>query len=98
MPRRTAALFLALALTSSPALAQNPSQADQDACTPDVFKLCQDFVPDEGQIVACLQSKHAQLSPACEPVIFPHAGTAPATPTTPGATPKRHKRHKHKAA
>ena len=96
MPRRSAALFLAFALTSAPAFAQGPSQADQDACTPDVFKLCQENIPDEGQIVACLQAKHAQLSPACEPVIFPHASTAPGT-TAPSATHKRHKR-KHKPA
>ena len=90
MLRRLAALLLALGMISGPAFAQGPSQADQDACTPDVFKLCQDYIPDEGQIVACLQAKHAQLSPACEPVIFPHASVAP------GATTAKHHRRKHK--
>lgn len=72
MPRRSAALFLALAaLASTPAMAQSGTEAEQEACTPDVFRLCQDFIPNEGPILACLQAKHAQLSPACEPVIFP---------------------------
>ena len=97
MPRTSAALFLAFALTSAPAFAQSGTQAEQDACTPDVFRLCQEFIPDETPILACLKAKHAQLSPACEPVIFPHASTAPApNEGTPAAKHKHHKR-KHKA-
>lgn len=87
MLRRSAALFLALAaLASTPAMAQSGTEAEQEACTPDVFRLCQDFIPNEGPILACLQAKHAQLSPACEPVIFPHEAA------TSGRTHRR--RHK----
>ena len=98
MLRGSAALLLALAMTSAPAFAQSGTQAEQDACTPDVFRLCQELIPDEAPILACLKAKHAQLSPACEPVIFPHASTDPASPTEamPGAKHKRHKR-RHKA-
>lgn len=60
------------------ALAQDGvSDADQEACTPDVFRLCQDYVPNEGQIVQCLQAKAKQLSPACHKVFFPAATPAP---------------------
>jgi hypothetical protein len=44
------------------------SQADQkarEACTPDVMRLCNDYVPDIPQIVACLKRERANLSPAC---------------------------------
>ncbi len=58
----------------APALAQNydpdrvASQGDQkarEACTPDVMRLCNDYVPDIPQIVACLKRERANLSPAC---------------------------------
>jgi hypothetical protein len=44
------------------------SQGDQkarEACTPDVMRLCNDYVPDIPQIVACLKRERANLSPAC---------------------------------
>ncbi len=56
------------------ALAQNydpdrvASQGDQkarEACTPDVMRLCNDYIPDIPQIVACLKRERANLSPAC---------------------------------
>ena len=97
MPRRSAALLLALLLVpAAAARAQDRgSQADQDACTPDVFRLCQDFIPNEGPILACLKEKHAELSAACEPVIFPHSEAAPAA----APAPRRSKhRRKHRAS
>ena len=66
----TAGLFLC----AGSALAQNydpdrvASQGDQkarEACTPDVMRLCNDYVPDIPQIVACLKRERASLSPAC---------------------------------
>ena len=45
------------------------TQAEQEACTPDVMRLCNDFVPDEAQIVACLKAKKSQLTPACSQVL-----------------------------
>lgn len=74
------------------ALAQDRgSEKDQEACTPDVFRLCQEFIPNEGPIVACLQAKRAQLSTACAPVIFPPTAAASETTGTvaPRATKKR---------
>ena len=94
MYRKTAALFGALLLAiPTGAIAQRGTQAEQDACTPDVFRLCQESIPDEGQIVACLKEKHDQLSAACEPVMFPHATAAAGA--TDEAAPRK-VRHKHK--
>jgi hypothetical protein len=72
----TSALCLAAGLFfgAGAALAQNydadrvASQGDQkarEACTPDVMRLCNDYVPDIPQIVACLKRERANLSPAC---------------------------------
>ncbi len=99
MHRKTAALLASIVLLSATtAMAQDRgSQADQDACTPDVFRLCQEDIPNEGPILACLQAKHSQLSAACEPVIFPHtaaAATEDADVAKPA--PKRHGKHKRK--
>lgn len=64
-------LALAWLCTGATTLPDRGTQADQDACTPDVFKLCSDFIPDEPQILACLKSKRDQLSPACGKVMAP---------------------------
>jgi hypothetical protein len=72
----TSVLCLAAGLVfgADAALAQNydpdrmASQGDQkarEACTPDVMRLCNDYVPDIPQIVACLKRQRANLSPAC---------------------------------
>jgi hypothetical protein len=67
-------LVAGLFLGASPVLAQTydpdrmASQGDQkarEACTPDVMRLCNDYVPDIPQIVACLKRERANLSPAC---------------------------------
>ena len=54
---------------STAALAQNRgSEQDQLACTPDVYNLCAQNIPDEDAIVACLQKHKAQLSAGCKAV------------------------------
>jgi hypothetical protein len=40
----------------------------QMACTPDVWRLCGDKVPDVGRIVACLRDNTPQLSNGCRAV------------------------------
>jgi hypothetical protein len=60
-------------MSAGPAFAQ--SQEDQDACTPDVMRLCQQDIPDHGRIVACLLRSKLQLSPACS-VVFNRPRTA----------------------
>ena len=39
------------------------------ACTPDVFRLCTEFIPDPTSITACLRNKFRDLSPACRVVM-----------------------------
>ena len=72
MTRKLLPALAFLAMTV-PCLAVPPgiTQADQDACTPDVFRLCSAYIPDEKPIVACLQSHKTDLSAECTPVIFP---------------------------
>ena len=66
-------IIAVLAVCAGPAFAQ--SQEDQAACTPDVMRLCQQDIPDQGRIVACLVRSKLQLSPACSGV-FTRAHTA----------------------
>ena len=42
----------------------------EDACRPDVFRLCGSYIPDVGQIVACLRGNESRLSEACHHVMF----------------------------
>ncbi len=57
-----------LALTT-PAFAEYRGTAEaQQACTPDVFRLCGQFIPDFGRITACLARQKARLSPECHKV------------------------------
>ncbi|GAC1334523.1 MAG: hypothetical protein NVSMB26_17390 [Beijerinckiaceae bacterium] len=44
---------------------------DQQACEPDVSRLCGQFIPDVDRIVGCLKARRAQLSPACRAVMTP---------------------------
>ena len=51
------------------AQAQDPKAAE--LCTPDVMRLCSEFVPDVDQITTCMQAKRRQLSPECLAVFKP---------------------------
>jgi hypothetical protein len=61
--------MIVFTLGSGAALAQG-TMAQQDACRPDVFRLCGNYIPDAGQIVACLRGNEPQLSEACHQVMF----------------------------
>lgn len=62
------ALTLGMLMIGPAAAQHRGSQNDQQACTPDVFRLCSADIPDEKRIVACLVRSRAQLSPACRTV------------------------------
>jgi hypothetical protein len=62
-----AGLFLLGALSVGAARAE--SQDDREACTPDVYAHCGDFIPNRDLIVQCLKKKINQLSPACRQVM-----------------------------
>ena len=69
--RTSLALAGAASCMAVAAALAEPSASDQEACTPDVFRLCSAAIPGEDAIVACLNSKVAQLSPQCRAVIDP---------------------------
>jgi hypothetical protein len=67
----------------------------QMACTPDVWRLCGDQIPDVNRIVACLQRNTPNLSGACRAVfesnnsVPPSRGHAAAPPPARIAPPPR---------
>jgi hypothetical protein len=50
-------------------LAHSGTKEEQDACTPDVTRLCSAAMPNEPRIVACLKRNLSKLSPACRSVM-----------------------------
>ena len=54
---------------TKPAAAQASDAAER--CTPDVMRLCNEFIPDADRITACLKSKRRQLTPACLTALQP---------------------------
>lgn len=54
---------------SAKSYAHSGTQQEQEACTPDVFRLCSAQIPNEDRIVACLNRHLAKLSPACRAVM-----------------------------
>jgi hypothetical protein len=44
------------------------TKEQQDACTPDVYRLCTTEIPDTRKIVSCLRANRDKLSPACRKV------------------------------
>ncbi len=66
-----AIVALALVSFTAPSLAADKNSGSEEArraCTPDVFRLCSEFIPDADKITACLKRKQSQLSPACKAV------------------------------
>ena len=55
------------------------------ACTPDVWRLCSDQVPDVGRIVACLRQNTPQLSNGCRAVFESNAEQQQANRVRPAA-------------
>ena len=49
----------------------------QMACTPDVWRLCSDQIPDANRIVACLRANTPSLSDACRAVFETSNRVAP---------------------
>jgi hypothetical protein len=56
------------AVTSASSQEYRGTWEQQMACTPDVWRLCGDKVPDVSRIVACLQQNTPQLSSGCRAV------------------------------
>lgn len=72
MTPRAAALTALITLLPGVAFAQaQGTKEQQDACQGDVFKVCNDAVPDEDKIVACLNKNLHKLSYKCQILIEP---------------------------
>ena len=86
----TSRTFLSLALgigfsvaLLNPAFSQQqyPGTMEQQlACTPDVFRLCGEQIPDVNRIVACLRQNTPQLSGRCRAVFESSDSAANAPP------------------
>ena len=63
------AALIVFTLGAGEALAQ-ATRAQEEACQPDVFRLCGSDIPDVGRIVACLRGNESRLSAACHQVMF----------------------------
>lgn len=50
-------------------------EQQQDMCQDDAFRLCNDVIPDEARIAACLKARRAELSPKCRK-LFTSSGRA----------------------
>jgi hypothetical protein len=87
---------LAAGVAASPALAEEyrGTMEQQMACTPDVWRLCGDQIPDVNRIVACLRQNTPLLSEGCRAVFntsnregpLPH-GRRPPPPAAPPVQP-----------
>ena len=89
---RTERIALGVALAIGGIVAQGAAFAEeyrgtmeqQMACTPDVWRLCSDQIPDVGRITACLQQNTPQLSSACRAVFQSNNQMQPQQPVPRG--------------
>jgi hypothetical protein len=74
-PRLCVATGLAVGLLVTASVTPASAQAANAAelCTPDVMRLCNEFVPDADRIVVCLKIKQRQLSAECLDALSPKA-------------------------
>jgi hypothetical protein len=84
-----AGLMLAMALFAAllPGTAHAYTAEQQQACTPDAFRLCGDAVPDVGRVTACMIRNRSQLSPGC--AVYFRSPEPKAMPVTTARKPVR---------
>jgi hypothetical protein len=68
-------LVWVIGFAPAPAAAQGTPE-QQQACTPDVMRLCSAFVPDVAKITVCMNRNRASISPACRAALHPAHGTS----------------------
>jgi hypothetical protein len=66
MGKLSAIAFIVTIMAPLPAIAY--TQADVEACTPDVMRICLNAIPDASRVTQCLMQNKQQLSPACTSV------------------------------
>jgi hypothetical protein len=77
MQRIALACALSIAATAAWSQEYRGTWEQQMACTPDVWRLCSDQVPDVSRIVACLRANTPQLSNNCRAVFESNANGPP---------------------
>ncbi|MDE5441496.1 hypothetical protein GWG65_08530 [Bradyrhizobium sp. CSA207] len=95
---RTERIALGVALAIGGIVAQSAASAQeyrgtmeqQMACTPDVWRLCSDQIPDVNRIVACLQQNTPQLSSGCRAVFQSNNQAQQPAPRNRAAPPPRY--------
>jgi hypothetical protein len=67
------ALMLAMGLAAAllPTRGEAYTADQQQACTPDAFRLCNSEIPDVDRVTACMIRNKAQLSPQCKAFFRP---------------------------
>jgi hypothetical protein len=55
------------------------TQEQQQACTPDAFRLCSSDIPDVDRVTVCMIRNKSQLSPACRAHFRPEPELTPVT-------------------
>jgi hypothetical protein len=70
LPARVLTAAVLMLQLSGEVSAQEGTSFQRHACTPDVFRLCKDFIPDHAQITACLQRHRRTLSHNCRIALF----------------------------
>ncbi|WFU42450.1 hypothetical protein QA640_08295 [Bradyrhizobium sp. CB82] len=95
---RTGPIALGLALAIGGTVATSAVSAQeyrgtmeqQMACTPDVWRLCSDQIPDVNRIVACLRQNTPQLSSGCRAVFETNNRAQPRQPPPRGRVAPRY--------
>ena len=72
-----AVLLVALSVFGAGGAAAQGTPEQQEACKPDVFRLCGNFIPNVEPIIACLKANEPNLSPPCHDVMFPYVPEPP---------------------
>ncbi len=94
---RTRRIVLALALSIGGILILQAASAQeyrgtfeqQMACTPDVWRLCSDQIPDVNRITACLRQNTPNLSDGCRAVFEAQNSVPQPAPRERYAPPRR---------
>jgi hypothetical protein len=60
-------VLLSATISPAPCFSQG-TLAQRMACTPDVLRLCSEFIPNADEITICLREKNAELSDTCRMV------------------------------